>query len=80
MIRVKFFGVMKDATGRSHIELDPDGISSIETLERRLHQMHPDLVRYKDFMIFLKDLTVVSAGAGVKDGDEITVMIPTAGG
>ena len=80
MIRIKLFGVVKDAAGQAHIDLEADGLESIGLLERHLFDSYPEIKRYRDFIIFLKDSTVVQKDTGLRDGDTVTVMIPTSGG
>jgi len=80
MMKLRFFGVVKDAVGRPSFEMSPEGIGTVEALERRLLELHPGITRYRDFMVFLKDSVVMDRDEAVEDGDEITVMIPVSGG
>ncbi len=43
MIRLKFFGVVKDAVGKTYLQVDPEGIDTINDLEQRLFSLHPSM-------------------------------------
>ncbi len=80
MLRLKFFGVVKDAVGRSALELDVPGVRTMEDLLSRLCDIYPAIDRYTDFMVFLRDSVVMQLHEEVRDGDRITIMIPVSGG
>ncbi|WP_205195143.1 molybdopterin converting factor subunit 1 [Chitinophaga sp. Cy-1792] len=72
------FGVTKDITGVSQMEL-PSGIHSVGELKQRLLQEYPGMARLNSLMIavnkeYAADTQVISPA------DEIAVIPPVSGG
>lgn len=75
-VKVLFFGVLTDVAGISlKIYRDSD---TLNDLKYRINDDFPEIVHY-NFRISLNG-TITNGNANLKDGDEIALMPPFAGG
>jgi sulfur-carrier protein len=75
-ISVLFFGVLSDVA-RTDIKIY-DGIKSLEELKLRIFDDFPEMVHY-DFRFSVNN-ELVNKDCLVKDGDEVALLPPFAGG
>ncbi|MCB9235258.1 MAG: MoaD/ThiS family protein [Bacteroidia bacterium] len=75
-IRILLFGQVQEAAGRAEMELE--NIASLAELRTILSQKIPLLTQINYLTALNQE--VVKGDAGLKDGDEIAIMPPFAGG
>lgn len=75
-VKVLFFGVLTDIAG-TNIKSYRD-VNSLSDLKHRIEDNFPEIVHY-DFRISLNN-TIIENDPLLKDGDEIALMPPFAGG
>jgi molybdopterin synthase sulfur carrier subunit len=75
-VKVLFFGVLTDVAG-TNIKIY-NGVKSLPDLKLRISDDFPEIVHY-DFRISVNN-TIVENDPVLKDGDEIALMPPFAGG
>jgi sulfur-carrier protein len=79
-IRLLFFAVLRDITGRSEDILElPAGARAIDVWQR-LRDEHPALRDYIQPPMIAVNETYVSADEPLRDGDELAFIPPVAGG
>ncbi|MBE7500954.1 MAG: MoaD/ThiS family protein [Verrucomicrobiales bacterium] len=78
-MRVLFFAQLKEAVGRSEIELETGEVDA-EGLWRRLLQAYPVLERYRGSVRLARNAEYVGADARFTDADEVALIPPVSGG
>jgi molybdopterin converting factor subunit 1 len=79
-IRLLFFAVLRDITGRSEDVLElPDGTRAGDVWQR-LREEHNALRDYVQPPMIAVNESYVSAGEPLRDGDELAFIPPVAGG
>lgn len=79
-IKVLYFASAKEiASTHSETLVLPEG-STISGLADMLVQMHPALTKMKGSIQFSVNFDVVGTDSALKDGDEVGVLPPVAGG
>ncbi len=82
-VRVRFFSILKDVTGREYVELElPEG-SRLRDLLGQVYKLYPDLEKLNG-----EDIGVIALVNGrygklddvLKDEDEIALIPPASGG
>jgi sulfur-carrier protein len=79
-IRLLFFAVLRDITGRSEDVLDLDEGARAIDVWQRLRDEHPALRDYIQPPMIAVNETYVSADEPLRDGDELAFIPPVAGG
>lgn len=75
-VKVLFFGIIADATGLQMKEIGD--IKNLDELQKSLTGEFPDLLKYMYQLSVNQKL--VSGNETLKDGDEIALLPPFAGG
>jgi molybdopterin converting factor small subunit len=75
-MKILLFGVLADVVGESVIEMD--SINDVDTLKRNVLSKFPLLNNY-NFMIALNKERIEN-NISIKEGDEIALLPPFAGG
>jgi molybdopterin synthase catalytic subunit len=78
-MRVLLFAQLKDAVGRSELQLET-GVVDAEGLWRRLLQDYPALARYRRSVRLARNSEYVGAEARFTDADEVALIPPVSGG
>ncbi len=79
-IRVLFFSVLKDAVGRSEIEFDCAGASSVGDVLSMLYARWPALQAWDGSVLLALDQSYVKRDEPLHDGAELAIMPPVQGG
>ena len=80
LIRVLFFGVLKDLAGRSQEALDlPDG-STVEAVLTHYHVLLPGLKGYAASLAISVNQEYAGPETKLKAGDEVALLPPVSGG
>ena len=79
MIRVEFYSVYREATGKNADEIDAEKIS-INRLKEMLVKKYPALQKYIQFAIFSINGRYAREDEIVKDGDIVAMFPPIGGG
>jgi molybdopterin converting factor small subunit len=75
-ITVLFFGVLTDIVTRHRLTIHD--VKNVEELKRTLQEKYPDLQRYI-YRVFVNK-EQVTGNISLKDGDEVAMIPPFAGG
>ena len=75
-ISVLFFGSLKEATQKDNLQLDQ--VHSIQALEMALKKKYPSIVDHP-YKVAVNE-TIVNKEHPLKDGDEVALLPPFAGG
>lgn len=79
-IRVLFFGMLKDVTGRAEDSLDlPDGATLASVFDHYAAQF-PKLRDYAQSIVLAANAQFADRAAAVNDGDEVAFLPPVSGG
>jgi MoaE-MoaD fusion protein len=79
-IRVLFFGVLKDVTGRAAEELDLPGGASAGAVFRHYAAAYPKLAAMERSVLLARNQEFVPASEPLSDGDEVALLPPVSGG
>jgi molybdopterin synthase catalytic subunit len=79
-VRVLYFAVARELASKSVETLSISEGSSVADLAKEVQRVHPPLKTLKNSAKFSVNLTVVDEGTVLKDGDEVAVLPPVAGG
>ncbi len=79
-VKVLYFAGARDAAGRQIELLDIDGQTTVEGILGQLVLLHPALRALTRSLRLSVNQEVAEAGTRVKDGDEVGVLPPVAGG
>lgn len=79
-VRVLYFAGARDAAGKQSELLEIDGQPTVEGVLGQLVSLHPALRALTRSLRLSVNQEVVEAGTRVKDGDEVGVLPPVAGG
>jgi len=82
-IRVRFFSILKDITGRDYIELELPGNTRLKDLLDRIYKEYPDLLKISGEEVGV--IALVNGNYGklddiLRDGDEVALIPPASGG
>ncbi len=79
-VMVRFFAAHREATGQPTYGADvPEGTRASEVLGM-LRERFPRLLAVSDHVAFAVNQTVVQADTVLRDGDELALLPPMAGG
>jgi len=79
-VRLLYFAVLRDITGKSRDEIDlPEGTRASD-IWSRLRSQHRELARYEHPPLTAVNESYVSADQLLRDGDEVAFIPPVAGG
>jgi molybdopterin converting factor subunit 1 len=79
-VRLLFFGMLKEVTGREAVRLElPEG-SRVSDLLEHYAASRPELQPYYDVIAVAVNQEYSEAGAVLKDGDEVALIPPVSGG
>ena len=78
-IKLLNFGIAKEITGASEMELDVPENSSIANLEAQLRSQYPALNKLRSFALALNSEYAQGAEL-LRAGDEVAVIPPVSGG
>lgn len=79
-VRVLFFGVLKDLTGRSEEVLEVPSGSTMATIFRSYTERFETLELRRPSILFARNREFVKADAVLSDNDEIAFLPPVSGG
>lgn len=77
-LNVLYFGNLLDVTGKPSEEIEATGLTDIADLNEHLHAIYPTLAMQK-YKVAVNQ-KIVDASQSIKDGDEIALLPPFAGG
>lgn len=79
-VKLLYFAGARDLTSRAYESLEiPDG-TSVAALSQKLMAVHPGLAKLKSSIRFSINLDVADGGEILREGDEVGVLPPVAGG
>jgi len=79
-VRVLYFAIARDATGRNSETVQLDSSISAGELLNRIVESHPALGPLRSALRLSVNRELVSEDRRVHDGDEVAVLPPVAGG
>ena len=83
-IKLKYFSMIKDATGKSEeiLEIDrsADESFTLHDLFNHMVSVYPPLKNYESDLRFALNLEYVTSTDTVCDGDEVAFITPVSGG
>ena len=79
-VDIKLFAYARELVGEKHISIDVEEGITIEGLMDRIIDEHPSLESIKENLIIAVNKTTVRPDKVLKDGDEIALLPPVAGG
>ncbi len=80
MLKVSLFASLKDVVGRSEVELDLEGETTVRDVFEGLEQRYPGLKRYQPVLLIAVNQEYSSWDQSVGAGDEIAFFPPVSGG
>jgi molybdopterin converting factor subunit 1 len=78
-MRILFFAHLKNATGRSEIEI-PLGDVDMAGLWEKLIAAYPGLARFRGSVRVARNSEYIGPGARFADADEVALIPPVSGG
>ena len=75
-ITVQFFGILAEVVSEQRLILHD--VKSVEELEKKLVQRHPEFKRYL-YRVFVNQ-ELISGNKSLSNGDEVAIIPPFAGG
>lgn len=79
-VKVLYFAGARDLASKSAETLSLPDDASVRTLEGEILRLHPGLSTLRKSIRYSVNLSVVTDGARIKEGDEVGVLPPVAGG
>lgn len=79
-VRVLYFASARELASKSAENLSLSEGASVGDLSKEVQRVHPPLKTLKNSMKFSVNLTVVDADTILKEGDEVGILPPVAGG
>lgn len=79
-LRVLFFSVLRDVTGRDEIALTCDGGETVADLLTMLYARWPQLEKWDGSLLIAMDQHYVKRDAVLHEGAEVAIMPPVQGG
>lgn len=79
-IRVLFFGILKDVTGRAEQHVRVEQGTNIRGLFAELLMQHPRLANHRASVMFSRNREFADDAARLEDGDEVALLPPVSGG
>ena len=79
-LRILFFSVLRDITGREQLELTCDGVTRVDELLSVLFARWPKLAEWDQSLLVAIDQSYVKRDAALHDGAEVAIMPPVQGG
>ena len=79
-VKVKFFSSHRSATGKNELELELEDGITIDMLVDMLMTDYPKLKELTEFTILSLNHNFAKSSEVLKDGDEIALFPPVAGG
>ncbi len=78
-MKVFCFGMAKDITGLSTLDLDNESVSTVEELKNYLIAAYPEFEKYKSFMIAVNQ-SYANNDLVLNGTEEIAIIPPVSGG
>ncbi|MBC7784785.1 MAG: MoaD/ThiS family protein [Burkholderiales bacterium] len=79
-IKVKFFAVLRDATGAAEVSLQIPDQGSVDDALQRLIVIYPAIARHVDRVATAVNLAYVGRDYRLASGDELALLPPVSGG
>jgi molybdopterin synthase catalytic subunit len=79
-VTVRFFAGCRDATKTDTTIIELPAESALPDLKRILGRTYPSLARYLDRIRYSVNWEYVGSNATLRDGDEVALIPPVAGG
>ena len=79
-VRVLYFAAARELTSVKDEQMSLDDGTSIQDLSKELVRKHPALGRMERSLRFSVNLEVADGNSRIRDGDEVGVLPPVAGG
>ena len=79
-VDIKLFAYARELVGEKNISIDVEEGITIEGLMDRIIDEHPSLENIRDNLIIAVNKTTVQQDKVLKDGDEVALLPPVAGG
>jgi molybdopterin synthase catalytic subunit len=80
IVRVLYFAVAQDLASRKSEEMEVAEGASVGKLAEQVLRAHPSLEALRGSIRYSVNLTVAPESSALKDGDEVGVLPPVAGG
>lgn len=80
LVKVLFFGQLKDIVSRAEEVIELDGPATLETVFKRYASMYPRLEQMSRSIVLARNQNFAPVTAAVEDGDEIALLPPVSGG
>ena len=80
IISVKFFAVLREATGVDSYELEIDKKETVAKAMKRIRMQFPQVEKYESVVSFAVNAEYAKLGALLNDGDELALLPPISGG
>ena len=79
-VKVLYFAQVREAAGTSGEEIDLVKDSSLNNLISKIEENHPGILRHKEDIQLAVNRNVAGKNLSLKEGDQIAVFPPVAGG
>ena len=79
-VRVRLFASLREAAGRSELELELGGAATPEDAWRRLAESFPALAARRQSLAASVNRRYASFGQALTEGDEVVFIPPVSGG
>lgn len=79
-ITVRFFAVLREATGHESLALKAGDGDTVADIVQRLERDYPAVAKYRPVLSYAVNGEYTRADAPVRDGDELAILPPISGG
>jgi molybdopterin converting factor subunit 1 len=79
-LQILLFGALKDAAGTPAVTIEAHGEMTVEALLERLCAQYPSIAKYLPHTRVAVNYEYCNTSQQVKEGDEIALIPPVAGG
>jgi molybdopterin converting factor subunit 1 len=79
-VRVRLFASLREAAGRSDLDLELPGPATAEDVWRRLAESFPALASRRESLAASVNRRYASFGQALAEGDEVVFIPPVSGG
>ena len=79
-IKIRLFAAFKDLLGKSELDINLEGGSTIEDAKEYLKSNYPQIGHLIDISRFAVNMEYKSTNETLSDGDELSIIMPVSGG
>jgi molybdopterin converting factor subunit 1 len=80
MLKLLFFASLKDLTGKSEMEIELEGETSVREVLQQLETRFPRIKKYEPVLLVAVNQEYSNLDAMVSPGDEVSFFPPVSGG